>query len=135
MRFGNKFNCAFNIDKTLDLKSVMVPALIIQPFIENAIWHGIMPKEDGGNVNVTVDKTDHTIQCMIDDTGIGREVSLKNKFVFESSHESKGVRLTQARLDLNNLLNERNAKVEIVDKKDVEGRTLGTTVIVSIKED
>ena len=47
MRFGNKFSYHFNVDKTLDLKSVMVPALIIQPFIENAIWHGIMPKEKG----------------------------------------------------------------------------------------
>ena len=47
MRFGNKFNYSFAVDNTIDLKSVMVPALIIQPFIENAIWHGIMPKEDG----------------------------------------------------------------------------------------
>ena len=47
MRFGKNFNYAFNIDETLDVKSIMVPALIIQPFIENSIWHGIMPKEDG----------------------------------------------------------------------------------------
>ena len=45
MRFGNKFNYYFKVDETIDLKSVQVPALIIQPFIENAIWHGIMPKE------------------------------------------------------------------------------------------
>ena len=48
MRFGNKFNYHFKVDETIDLKSVQVPALIIQPFIENAIWHGIMPKENGG---------------------------------------------------------------------------------------
>ena len=56
MRFDNKFNYRFNIDETIDLKSLLVPALIIQPFIENAIWHGIMPKEEGGYVSVSVKK-------------------------------------------------------------------------------
>jgi sensor histidine kinase YesM len=136
MRFGNKFNCEFNVDDTLDLKSVMVPALIIQPFIENAIWHGIMPKDESGNVKITVDKTDHTVYCIIDDNGIGREVSVLNKFTTESSsHQSKGVHLTQARLDLDNLLNERNTKVEIIDKKDENGKSTGTTVLINIKED
>lgn len=101
MRFNNKFSYAFEIDETLDLKSVMVPALIVQPYIENAIWHGIMPKEDGGTVVVTVCKTDCIICCRIDDDGIGREMSTQNKFLTrDSSHESKGVHLTQARLDL-----------------------------------
>jgi anti-sigma regulatory factor (Ser/Thr protein kinase) len=132
MRFGNKFSYTFNIDKTLDLKSVMVPALIVQPFIENAIWHGIMPKEDGGTVNVNVDKTEHSIRCIIDDDGIGREMSRQNKFQMETSiHESKGEHLTQARLDLDNLLNERSAKVEIIDKKDSNGKSCGTTVILN----
>jgi LytS/YehU family sensor histidine kinase len=136
MRFSNKFSYAFNIDETIDLKSVMVPALIIQPFIENAIWHGIMPKEEGGYVHVTVDKNDHKIRCIIDDDGIGRETSLQNKFLVESSsHESKGEHLTQARLDLDNLLNERNARIEIADKKNSETKSAGTTVIINIKED
>jgi LytS/YehU family sensor histidine kinase len=135
MRFGNKFTHTFNVDKTLDLKSVMVPALIVQPFIENAIWHGIMPKENGGSVNVNVDKTDNTIFCIIDDDGIGREVSKQNKFQMETTtHESKGEHLTQARLDLDNLLNERNAKIEIRDKKDIENKSCGTTVILSFNE-
>jgi sensor histidine kinase YesM len=52
MRFSNKFSYEFNVEEGLDLKSVMVPALIIQPFIENAIWHGIMPKDEGGKLTV-----------------------------------------------------------------------------------
>jgi sensor histidine kinase YesM len=136
MRFNNKFNYQFNIDKTLDLKSVMVPALIVQPFIENAIWHGIMPKEDGGSLIVKVSKTDHTISCIVDDNGIGREISKQNKFTSKDPmHESKGEHLTQARLDLDNLLNERNAKIEIIDQKDENSKPTGTTVILSFKED
>jgi LytS/YehU family sensor histidine kinase len=136
MRFGDRFNCLFNVDKTIDLKSISVPALIIQPFIENAIWHGIMPKEDCGTVTVTVDKSDHTIRCVINDDGIGRESSNQNKFNSEfSTHESKGVRLTQARLDLGNLLNEKKAAINIIDKKNVNSQSLGTTVILSFEED
>ncbi len=135
MRFGNKFSYAFSIDETLDLKSIMVPALIIQPFIENAIWHGIMPKEDGGTVTATIRKMNNAIGCVIDDNGIGREISKQNKFKGEpSTHQSKGVHLTQARLDLDNTLNERNAHVEIIDKEDERGRASGTTVILTFKE-
>jgi sensor histidine kinase YesM len=135
MRFSNKFSYAFIIDETLDLKSVMVPALIVQPFIENAIWHGIMPKEDVGNISVKVDRTDHVISCIIDDDGIGREVSKQNKFsVADPSHQSKGEHLTQARLDLDNLLNERSAGIEIIDKKDKADCCRGTTVVLTFKE-
>ena len=49
MRFDNRFAYSVNIDENIDLKSIYVPALIIQPFIENAIWHGIVPKESDGN--------------------------------------------------------------------------------------
>jgi sensor histidine kinase YesM len=136
MRFGNKFSYAFNIDETLDLKSIMVPALILQPFIENAIWHGIMPKEDGGKVIVKVTKTGHTINCIIDDDGIGREISKQNKFLSKDPmHESKGEHLTQIRLDLDNLLNERNAYLKTIDKMDKDGKSVGTMVVLTIYED
>jgi sensor histidine kinase YesM len=135
IRFNNKFSYEFYIDEWLDLKSVMVPALIVQPFIENAIWHGIMPKEDGGKLTVKIGKTDHTIKCIIEDNGIGREISKQNKFFSESSsHESKGVSLTQARLDLNNLLNEMEATVEIVDKEDDNTKPCGTKIIITFSE-
>ncbi len=135
MRFGKKFFWHFNIDETLDLKSIQVPALIIQPFIENAIWHGIMPKEEGGTLTVTVTKNQDAISCIIDDDGIGRETSMQNKFKGEpSGHQSKGVQLTQSRLDLNNTLNQGNASVEIIDKKDVGGKSTGTKIVLTFME-
>jgi sensor histidine kinase YesM len=135
MRFNNKFIYEFDIDKTLDLKSVMVPALIIQPFIENAIWHGIMPKEEGGKLTVQVAKTDDTISCVIEDDGIGRKLSNQNKLLNGNpTHESKGVRLTQTRLDLDNLLNERNASIKIIDKAKKFANVSGTIVILKFRE-
>ncbi len=113
-----------------------MPALIVQPFIENAIWHGIMPKEEGGTLAVTVKKNNDAICCIIDDDGIGREMSRQNKFKGEesSTHQSKGVHLTQSRLDLDNILNQRNALVETLDKKDVSGKATGTTVILTFTD-
>jgi len=134
MRFGNKFSYNFCVDETVDLKSVMVPALLIQPFIENAIWHGVMPKESGGILNVTLKKENDVVRCIIDDDGIGREMSMENKSKNNvTAHQSKGVHLTQKRLDLNNLLNDRNASFNIIDKKNKEGNVEGTTVVLEFK--
>ncbi len=135
MRFGDKLSYTFKFDETIDLKSIMVPALILQPFIENSIWHGIMPKENGGTLQVSILKQDSKILCLVEDDGIGREISMQNKPKGEgSSHESRGVHLTQARLDLDNLLNERKADVEIIDKKDTNGNPAGTKVIIRLTE-
>jgi sensor histidine kinase YesM len=135
MRFGKKFSYHFNIDESIDIKSMQVPALIIQPFIENAIWHGIMPKEEGGTLTISITKKEDAIYCIIEDDGIGREMSKQNKFKGEpSTHQSKGVHLTQSRLDLNNVLNQRNASIEIIDKKNVVGNATGTKVVLMFVE-
>jgi len=134
LRFGKKFSYNFCVDETIDLKSVMIPALIMQPFIENALWHGIMPKEDGGILNVTLKRKDEVVCCIIDDNGVGREMSKQNKFKsHQTTHQSKGVYLTQRRLDLDNLLNDRNAAVNVIDKKNKEGYAEGTTVVLEFK--
>ena len=74
MRFGDKVDFIFDIDPGIDLKDVKVPALIMQPFIENAIWHGLVPKESGGRVLVSLAAKNGSIECIIDDNGIGRAV-------------------------------------------------------------
>jgi sensor histidine kinase YesM len=136
MRFGNKFGYNFCLDEPIDLKSVTVPPLIIQPFIENAIWHGIMPKENEGSIDITLNKENDIVTCVVDDNGIGREMSGNIKERRNAAtHQSKGVRLTQTRLDLDNLLNNRDASVAIVDKKDEEGNANGAIVILKFKED
>ena len=136
MRFGNKLSYTFNVDEAIDLKSITVPALILQPFIENAIWHGIMPKEEGGTLRVNISKKENKIFCIVEDDGIGREISMKNKFnTSGTNHQSKGIRLTQSRLELNNLLNERNATVEIIDKTDENNKPCGTKVLLTFNEE
>jgi len=134
MRFGNKLEFVFDIDESIDLKDFKVPALILQPFIENAIWHGLMPKETGGRVTIKIKKSDGVIQCIIDDDGIGREQSKKFKPAYETTHQSRGVGITQSRLELDKLLNEREDAIYIIDKLDENGGTEGTKVIITFKE-
>lgn len=134
MRFGNKVEFIFDIDETIDLKDFKVPALILQPFIENAIWHGLIPKENGGMVRIIVRKEKGTVQCIIDDNGIGRKRSKQYKPQYEANYQSKGIGLTQSRLELDKLLNEREESILIVDKENETGQSEGTKIILSFKE-
>jgi len=134
MRFDAKFSYSVIIDPVLDLKSIQVPALIIQPFIENSIIHGIVPKDSGGHLEVSVLRKDNSIDIIIDDNGIGREASVQNKSLIGLVHQSKGVYLTQSRLALDNLITRRQAALEIVDKKSENGIPEGTRAILTFKQ-
>ena len=135
MRFDSKFSYHVSIDETIDLKSISVPALIIQPFIENAIWHGIVPKGSDGTVSLSVSRDNGNIRIMVDDDGIGRESSYQNKAVASIGHQSRGINLTQSRLELDNLLQQRQAKLETIDKRDDNGKASGTQVIIILPQD
>lgn len=134
MRFGDKVEFVFDVDDRLDLKDIKVPALILQPFIENAIWHGLVPKEIGGRVTVSVVQNKGAVECIIDDDGIGRVLSAQYKAQYEATHQSKGIGLTQSRLDLDKMLNERDVSLQVVDKVEENGKPRGTKVILIFKE-
>jgi len=106
---------------------------VLQHFIENAIWHGMVPKESGGKVIVSIKGNDGAVECIVDDNGIGRELSKQYKKQYESTHESKGIGLTQSRLELDKLLNEREDSIHIIDKMDEAGKAAGTKVIMTFK--
>ena len=133
MRFDDKFSYTVQTDD-VDLKAIHVPALIVQPFIENAIWHGIIPR-GAGRVALTVSKENNDVQIIIDDDGIGREISQQNKSVSGMIHESKGVNLTHSRLKLDSLLQQRKAGIETIDKKDENGKAAGTKVVITLAEE
>lgn len=132
VRFAGKVSFHFAVDERIDLKDIKVPALILQPLIENAIWHGLVPKEEGGKVEVSVQQENGSVRCIVDDNGIGRELSRQYKSGYADGHQSKGISLTQSRLHLDKLLNGRDDSIDVIDKKDPEGHT-GTTVILTFK--
>ena len=100
MRFGDKFNYTISISPDIDQDETMIPSMILQPYIENAIWHGLMPKEEGGNLAIVISHqgTD-SLLIQITDDGVGIDNSLRVK---NEKHNSKGMSLTQERVNLIN---------------------------------
>ncbi|MEI9810401.1 MAG: ATP-binding protein [Bacteroidota bacterium] len=108
--------------------------MILQPFIENAVWHGVLPK-NGGNVTVSVARNAGTIECRIDDNGIGRERAMRNKSQTSNTYESKGMKLVKNRLNLYNTIHRQGGSIDVTDKKDKDNNPAGTLVIVKFKQD
>lgn len=132
MRFDARFVYSIEIDEHIDLKSVLIPAMIIQPFIENAIWHGLVPRGGGGELMIKIELKGRDINIVIDDNGIGREASKLHKSSLTAFHQSKGINLTQSRLLLDNILQKREASLHYTDKRDSQGKSAGTKVVISI---
>jgi ligand-binding sensor domain-containing protein len=131
LRFNDKFTYTLNVSKDLNPHSIGVPPMIIQPFIENAIWHGLLHKETTGQLAVSIERYGHGLQCIIEDNGIGREKAgeLKSKSV--NKEKSYGMKITTDRLSMLNG-ESRISNVEIIDLKDAAGNPSGTKVIVKI---
>ncbi|THU34888.1 hypothetical protein FAM09_23125 [Niastella caeni] len=135
LRFGPGLTFDFEVEEEANIYSLMVPPLLIQPFIENAIWHGILPREKGGKVTIKVtDREDHVL-CIIDDDGIGREQSMRNKLAIADAHASQGLQLTQNRMHLYNVLYQRGANITITDKINAQGVPCGTIATISFKKE
>ncbi|WP_316794583.1 two-component regulator propeller domain-containing protein [Pedobacter frigoris] len=124
-RFGEKFNYAINVNPEIDKEETMIPSMLLQPYIENAIWHGIMPKEEGGKIDIQINLVgnDHLLINIIDD-GIGIENSLRDK---KGEHVSKGMDLTKERINLLNQVEANPIQMQIRQN----GKS-GTFVSISI---
>ena len=127
-RFDNKFICVYNIAEDVNTSTIMIPPMLLQPFVENAIWHGLMQKEGTGAITVDIRKeNDEFLNISIIDDGIGREkaAQLKSK---SATHTSHGLKVTSQRIDMMNKLNSTRAQVNIIDLKDDFGNAMGTRV-------
>lgn len=110
-RFGQMLQYHIRINDKIDREETMVPSMILQPYIENAIWHGIMPKEEGGKIDIRIDfYGDHYLLIKIIDDGVGIDNSLKDK---HHPHQSKGMSLTSERINLLNQIGAYPIKTEI----------------------
>ncbi len=129
LRFSNKFNFTFDIDSQIDTSAIEIPPMLLQPFVENAVLHGIAEKDDKGTINIGFKKKGNNIECTIEDNGIGRQKAMEHK---QSSHKSTGMLVTEERLKIFSEKNNQEAKFSIVDLVDKLGNACGTKVIVKI---
>jgi ligand-binding sensor domain-containing protein len=100
MRFQDKFEYKINIDKNIEPQTLKIPSMLLQPFIENSIWHGILPSNRPGNILIDVVKREDKLIITITDDGIGIEKSLEDKKDKKQHHESQGMKLTKGRVNL-----------------------------------
>lgn len=111
MRLVNKVSFKLNVSDELTTDEVMVPPLILQPFVENSIWHGLAKKEGEGLISIHVKKEDNMLIIYVDDNGVGRKAAVNNP----TNHKSFGLGLTRERIELLNKVNNTNARLEIID--------------------
>jgi len=132
LRFRDKFDYNITIDEEIDTLLFKVPTMLIQPYVENSICHGLMPKAEKGLVNITLKLNEDHIICTIQDNGIGREAAyekMKNK---EGNHFSLGTRIVSSRLDLVNELYGTSLTTHYTDLKNEKGEADGTRVEIHI---
>ena len=132
LRFGKKFSSEIVVDTDVMPDAVRVPPLILQPFVENAIWHGLLHKESNGRLTVSVRQKDDLLECVIEDNGVGRQASAEAKPKNYSGRKSLGLKLTTERLALLNSEGNSESCVRVEDLKDETGVALGTRVTIRI---
>jgi LytS/YehU family sensor histidine kinase len=132
IRFENKFQFSCEIGDGVQMEQVMIPPMLLQPFIENAIWHGLMLKKEPGHLSLTFSKYGNRISCVIDDDGVGRDKAAEMKSLTATRYKSMGMGITRDRIEIMNKMDTLGITVDIIDKLDPTGRPNGTRVIVNI---
>jgi len=135
-RFRDKFDYTFNIHPNISQEDFMLPPMLIQPFIENAVWHGLRYKESFGHLNVVIYEENSKVFVEIEDNGIGRKRSQELKTESQKSKSSRGLQNTKERIDVINELYKTKLQLQVSDLKSGE-QDCGTKVklvIPQIKE-
>ncbi len=129
MRFENKFDYAINIDESIDGDYDEIPPMLIQPYLENAILHGINPKEGNGKIEISIKIVNQFIKISIADDGIGREKSKAIQSLQPAArHKSLGMKITKDRVRILNNIHQSNLNVNIIDLYNDKMEAVGTQV-------
>lgn len=133
LRVGDRFDFAIQVDEAVETDFVEVPPMLIQPYVENAIWHGLVHLETRGKVTVSVSqKDDKKLIIKILDNGIGRAKAAEIKSKTGSTHKSFGMQITAERLNIIRQLYQIDTQLVIEDLKNQEGAPAGTLVCLEL---
>ena len=133
MRFKNKVTYQINVVPHIDQQYIEIPPLLLQPYVENAIWHGLMHKEAGGNIIIDVEQpSEYLLHIEITDDGIGRELAGQHKSKSATRQKSFGLKMTSERLEAINNIYQTKTEVKIIDLVDIDGKASGTKIIIEI---
>jgi sensor histidine kinase YesM len=132
LRLEYSFDYSITFTNTIDAGSVSIPPMLLQPFCENAIWHGFRNKEGQGHININIRTEDHLLECVVTDNGIGRKQAAAFKKKSPKAEQSFGLDITRERLALFSEENDADADFEMEDVEDENGICKGTRVILKI---
>ena len=133
MRFKEKIHFSINISDDIDAFYIEVPPLLLQPYVENAIWHGLMHKDIGGSVSVNITQPEENLlHIEIIDDGVGRKKSAEYKSKSITKHKSFGLKMTTERLLIINQLYNIQTTISIIDLEDKYGKACGTKVSIDL---
>ncbi len=132
LRFKNSFDYSFTYKNSVEAGNIFIPPLLLQPFAENAIWHGLMHKQEKGFLNFDFCAEENFLLCMIMDNGVGREQAELLKSKSAEKQKSMGLKITTERLSLLNNNSNQQTFFTIEDLTDKNGHAAGTRVHLKI---
>lgn len=134
LRVKNRFDVEFSIAPDIDVHQTEVPSMLLQPYVENAIWHGLMHREDGGKVVIEVKRAARYLQFTVEDNGVGREKTKNMQQKHPKTHQSKGLQLMEDRVQVINRMRDLDLSITIQDLYD-NAQATGTRVCIQMKMD
>lgn len=130
IRFKEPFTYTIHIDESLNMDNTYIPTMLIQPYVENAIWHGFMPKKTGCRLEINFKKAgEDRLEIIIRDNGVGRNATGAHK----RTHASKAMSLTRERLDALKIKNDSDYRITVTDLRDAAGNAAGTEIMLQIE--
>ena len=132
IRFDHHFSYRITFEQVPDVDDIVIPPMLLQPFIENAIWHGLMYKEGNGILTIDLQKENEILICSITDNGIGRKRSAELKSALSVNKKSFGMNITASRLQLLNEGLGNRIGLQITDLLDTADQSAGTRVVITI---
>ena len=132
LRFNYHFDYNITVPKDLDKEVLQVPPLILQPYVENAIWHGLMHKEEKGHLDIDISEEGDHLFLKIKDNGVGREKAKAMSSKSATKHKSMGLRITESRIANLQKNGSQGSPVTIHDLVNDNGDAAGTEVIIKM---
>ncbi len=133
IRFKESFTYSITCDKAIETEEIMIPSLLIQPFVENAIWHGLMHKEGNRVLTISFSEQVDFLQCVVVDNGIGRQAAKQanSSSGRDKKHTSKGISVSEERLKGIRNGNGKTGYIDIIDLTDESGKPSGTKIVIN----
>ena len=132
LRYPDKFDYTVEVDEEIDEEDMSIPPMLVQPFIENAIEHGIRHKKEKGRIDVRFTLEGKTILCEVEDDGVGREKAREAEYSERPGHKSLATEIIRDRIKVLNKKFKQKIQLEIIDKRSETKEATGTKVMIDL---